>query len=183
MLTANSKPISQPMAFFLVLLALPSLGAAQQPPSEATIDRIALQAFTAQIHQLRIAIEQTVSVLPRMQVALTRFQMQQARVDRLNEELQNFRSQLESNVANRDQLEKALRELENQTAAVAPGQRTRVEEQKRIFKLQLEEQSANVQEQRSKEIELSSQVQKERAVLSDLTERLNAIEKALQHVQ
>lgn len=83
MLTAHVTTATKaPAVFLFVLLTLPFVASGQPPASEAQTDKGVLQAFAAEIRQLRIAIEETLSILPRMQLTITRFQMQQERVDR-----------------------------------------------------------------------------------------------------
>ena len=65
----------------LMLLGLPTRGASQQPaatPSETVL----IQAMLAEIRELRLALERSTTIMPKMQLAIARVQMQQERVDR-----------------------------------------------------------------------------------------------------
>lgn len=149
------RPSDLPL-LFLSLISLPSLSFGQPPTCQAqATDGQMAQALFAEVRQLRITVERSVSLVSRMQLALTRFQMQQTRVDRLSRELQDFRSQLEATAANRENITSSLRELESQ-AQSDPSQRNRVEGQTKFFKSQLEQIAATEQEERTRELQLST---------------------------
>jgi len=180
MLTADSRvQKSVSLTAFLVLFMLPSLSLGQPPGNDAATDRAALQAFTAEVHQLRITVEETVSLLPRMQLTISRLQMQQERVDRLTRELQDYRSQMEEAAENRENMANNLKELEAQADPGDPRQRVNMEAQRNFLKSQMEQFRIAEQRERAKEIELSTRLQKEEADLCDPNQQLNTMAQKL----
>ena len=79
----------------LILIVTPFLGSGQQAGSaDATTDKATIQALLVEVRQLRLAMERSSSLVPRIQLAAQRLQAQQDRVDRLSRELRDFRYQM-----------------------------------------------------------------------------------------
>ena len=161
-----------------LLCLIPAISWGQQPSSPDAL----VQSLLAEIRQFRLALERSASLLPRMQLAMSRFQYQQQRVDRIAEELKNFRSQMTANASTRDSMAAQIKELESE-AQIDPGRRIQVEMVKKNVVSQIEMQAIREQQERVQELELSSQLQTEQAKLDDLTEQLNALDKKLQQWQ
>lgn len=77
----------------------------------------------------------------------------------------------------------SLKALENQTGPANQGNQYQIEEQKTYLKSNLEREANREQELRTTEVELSTQLQKEQSIPYDLTEKLNVLEKKLQHIR
>ncbi len=96
----------------LLLPAIPLLAPAQQPGSgDAPAGQATIQALLVEVRQLRLALERSTSIVPRIQLAAQRFQAQQDRVDRLSRELRDFRTRSEAQ-PNKEKLALALKQLE-----------------------------------------------------------------------
>jgi hypothetical protein len=81
----------------------PLLLAGQQAgsPDAVATDEATIQALLVEVRQLRISLERSTSLVPRIQLATQRFQLQQDRVDRLTKELRDFRATMGSNGASK----------------------------------------------------------------------------------
>jgi hypothetical protein len=64
---------------------------AQSPAEPATI-----QALLTEVRQLRLALERSALIAPKMQIALQKMQIQQVRVDQMSQRLYDVRSKLTS---------------------------------------------------------------------------------------
>jgi septal ring factor EnvC (AmiA/AmiB activator) len=156
----------------------------QQPVCpDATTEKVTIQNLLAEVRQLRLSVERSASLMPRMQLTLTRFQMQQERVDRIAAELKEFRSMMKQAVFNKERAAAQIKELESQTGQLDPQQRSQIEMTKKELASQLEAWGQSEQQERVQELELSTHLQAEQAKLDDLADQLNALDKRLQQVQ
>src|SRR5262245_32716110 len=90
--------LSTPLTLFLLLIGLSSVSFGQLAAcADNNGDRAAIQSIIAEVRQLRMVIEKTAPVISRMHLALTRFQRQEDKVERLSREFQEFRNQ-ETNI-------------------------------------------------------------------------------------
>src|SRR6266436_6451363 len=73
----------------LLIVGIPLVALGQQTGiTDASLERATIQALLTEVRQLRFALERSTSVVPRIQLAFQRFQLQQDRVDRLSKQLQ-----------------------------------------------------------------------------------------------
>ena len=77
----------------LLLLFSPCLiaGAQTPPPSDATL----MQALLSEVHQLRLAIERSNTISPRIQLAVERLKLQQQTVWHISDQLEGVRHDIE----------------------------------------------------------------------------------------
>jgi chromosome segregation ATPase len=156
----------------------------QQPICpDATPEKVTIQNLLAEVRQLRLSVERSASLMPRMQLTLTRFQMQQERVDRIAGQLIDLRSSMQQNVSSKELMAAQIKEIESQTGQLDPQQRSQIEMTKKELASRLEAWSQNEQQERVQELELATRLQTEQAKLDDLTEQLNTLDKRLQRVQ
>src|SRR6266550_121368 len=74
----------------LLIVGLPLFAFGQQAgTTDASSEKATLQALLTEVRQLRFALERSTSVVPRIQLAFQRFQLQQDRVDSLSKQLQD----------------------------------------------------------------------------------------------
>jgi len=161
-----------------VLFVSICLGASAQtpPPSDSSV----IQTLLSEVHQLRLAIERTNSIGPRIQLAVERARTQQQVVLRLSDQLDNARRDLESRQAGEARIAERIRSLEsevNQTTDTA--KRTSLDRDLRAFKSEVEQMQRSVEAQRAREADLSSRLRSEQATLDGLNDRLNQIERSL----
>src|SRR6266446_7647209 len=77
----------------LLIVGIPLVALGQQTgATDASPERATLQALLTEVRQLRFALERSTSVVPRIQLAFQRLQLQQARVDRLSKQLEDSRT-------------------------------------------------------------------------------------------
>jgi len=167
-----------------VLCSCPSIAFGQQPICpDAVTEKVTIQSLLAEVRELRLSVERSASLLPRMQLTLTRFQMQQERVDRIAVELKDLRSAMKQTFSNKEQAAAQMKGLESQVGQLDPQQRNQIEMMKKELASQLEAWGQSEQQERVQELELSTHLQAEQATLDGLTEQLNALDKRLQQVK
>jgi hypothetical protein len=166
-----------------ILCCVSSISFGQQPACLDTApEKATIQSLLIEVRQLRLAVERSASAMPRMQLLLTRFQLQQERVDQLARELKDFRSMMAANLSNKESMAAQIRDLESQ-AQLDPAQRNRVEAMKKALTSQLEQQGVHEQEERQQELELSTRFRVEQTKRDDLSDQLNSLDKRLQSGQ
>ena len=165
----------------ILFITLPFVAAAQQPAAPDASDRATMQTLLIEVRQLRMALERSTSLLPRVQVTAQRLQAQQDRVDRLSRELRDWRRQMADHAAERDGLAAAIKQMDEQvTQDQDPMHRKEMAEAKKQINLRLAPLSAREAQERAEEIDLLSQLQSEQAKLNALSEQLDSLEKSLQ---
>jgi predicted nucleic acid-binding Zn-ribbon protein len=166
--------------FILVvgLLAVPGVYGQNVAASDATV-----QALLAEVRQLRLALERSAIVAPRIQVMLQRMQMQQDAANRASKDLDDVRNQI-ANLANQERsMTTQLKEMEKGAETEQdPVRRKSLENESRMFKGMLENQATSMTQLRAREAETEGRLQTEQAKLSELNERLNVLERQLDQV-
>jgi hypothetical protein len=173
--TTRCLPIS---CLFVICVPLLALGQQTASP-DANTDKATIQALLVEVRQLRLAIERSTSLVPRIQVAAQRLQLQQDRVDRLSKELRDFRTKM-ANTPTKEQLAGAIKQLEGQIADTQDtARRKELEAISKNMTANMEQMTAREQQDRGQEIDLMSQLQAEQAKLNELTDQLSALDKRL----
>ena len=171
----------RPILCCFILCCLPSISAGQQPSCpDATAEKATIQTLLAEVRQLRLAVERSASLMPRMQLALTRYQRQQELVDRVDAQLESFRSMMKAHASNKESMAAEIKEIESQPTQLDPVQRSQQEGRKKAIAYELEQQTLREQQERVQELELSTLLQAEKAKLNDLSDQLNALDRKLQ---
>jgi translation initiation factor 2B subunit (eIF-2B alpha/beta/delta family) len=107
--------------------------------------------------------------------------LQQQRVDRLNVQLGEIRSQLVKTRASMAQFSTVMKNVESELARETnAARRADLEQSSQSFKAQLEEATQKEQQQHEAEIQLTAQVQLEQAKLTELSERLDTLQRELE---
>jgi hypothetical protein len=178
---AQMQP-SKPNRIVMAALFLPFAAFAQQPANnDPAANGATLQALLTEVRQLRVALERSTTVLPRLQLAIARYQMQQERVDRLDRELRTFRAQLASDSSSKDRMTASIKQFEDQASQTPdPAARSHIEEAAKAMKAELEQQTLREQSERTQEIEMSSLLKTEQGKLNDLSEQLNQLDRKMQ---
>src|SRR5260370_30480501 len=97
----------------LLIVGVPLLALGQQSETtDVTLDKATLQALLTEVRQLRLALERSTSVVPRIQLAFQRVQLQQDRVDRLSKQLQDFHTEAAVRVDRKTRLAAAVQQFE-----------------------------------------------------------------------
>src|SRR5260370_31586003 len=97
----------------LLIIGIPLVAFGQQPGTTDSIqDKGTLQALLTEVRQLRLALERSTSVVPRIQLAFQRLQLQQDRVDRLSKQLQDSHKQTAATGVGKARVVASIQQLE-----------------------------------------------------------------------
>ena len=156
---------------------------AQSGNSDATT-----QALLNEVRQLRLALERSAVVAPRIQVTLQRIQLQQEQVSRVGRQLEDLRDRLAQAAFDLNRTAGEIKQAESRLAQELDVTRHKaMEDQLRAEKTRLdaarEQQAAEEASQRARESELSGRLRTEQAKLDELNDRLNSLERMLEPVQ
>lgn len=150
----------------------------QAPQPDAT-----LQALLGEVRLLRIALQQSAVVTPKIQMTLLRMQMQQEVVARTSKELELVRMQLTKAGTEESAMSGEVKRLQDEVnRAQEPGRRAELEGRFRAFQAMVEQQSLTSGEMRAKEADLSGRLRNEQMRLEELNEKLTALERQLEAV-
>jgi hypothetical protein len=163
-----------------LLFTISVLPAAQaQTSSEATI-----QALLAEVRQLRLALERSAVMAPKIQVTLQRMQIQQDSVSRASRELEDLRAHLSKSAAEDASLSARIKDAELSAAREQdPGRRRESEADANAMKSLIEQQRIRDSQLRARESEMAGRLQTEQAKLDELNNRLNTLEQMLEAPQ
>ena len=130
-----------------------------------------LQELLGEVRQLRIALQQISTNAYRGQVLVERLRLQQEQVNRLSQELNSTRNQIGEIKSNQTTAKVKLDEAEKgqDTGIVSPSITARYREA--LEGLKRQEQTLT-----ERELQVTAQLETERANLSDLYKRLDALE-------
>jgi predicted nucleic acid-binding Zn-ribbon protein len=160
---------------FVVLCIVFAAQAQTQAPATPTIE-----ALLKEVHQLRLVLERSAQIAPRIQIAVERLKMQQEKVGRTARQLEEMRRDLDRRRSDQPGIQQRVQALESRAGqAVDPGQRRDLEEVVKMSKLKMEQIEKSLQPMQAREGELAGQLQTEQSRLMALNDRLNQIERAL----
>jgi hypothetical protein len=166
----------------LIMIATALLASGQQ--TDATTDKATIQALLMEVRQLRLALERSTSLVPRIQLAAQRLQAQQDRVDRLSKEVRDVRNSMAQQSTEKDRTAAIIKDVENQIGQTQdPAHRKELEGVLKQFPVELERLTARENQERAQEVELSSLLQTETAKLNALSDQFDAFDKKLQDGQ
>ena len=147
-----------------------------QTSSDGTI-----QALLAEVRQLRITLERSAVVAPKIQVTLQRMQIQQDSVSRVSRELEDLRGDLSKLTAEETRLSGQIKEVElNAAREQDPGRRRELETDVNAMKSLVEQNRIRDAQLRARESEIAGRVQTEQAKLDELNHRLSILERMLE---
>ena len=154
-----------------ILLCLCFVARAQAPASDGQT----LQHLLSEVHQLRIALERSTQIGPRVQIDIERLKLQQELVARVARQLDEVRRDLDHHRSEQPKIQQRLQEFRQQD----PQQQKDMKVLSTHLKLDAEQTERSLQQLQTREGELVSQLQSERARLTELNDRLDQIERAL----
>jgi predicted nucleic acid-binding Zn-ribbon protein len=161
-----------------VIFVLWIVSAAQpqtQAPAAPTVETL-----LKEVHQLRLTMERSAQIAPRIQIAVERLKLQQDKVGRTAQQLDDLRREVERGRLEQPKYQQRLQAIENETnQATDPAQRRHLEEAMKEFKLEAEQREKSLQQMQAREGELTGQLQTEQNRLTELNDRLDQIERAL----
>jgi len=149
--------------FLLVSLAA-ALGAQSADPT--------LQSLLAEVHQLRLALERSTSIGPRIQIVVERMNLQQGVVSQLAKQAEDAKREVEMMTPVVGQSTGRSRELESElTSQSDPANRKKIEAELRELKAQAERMQQMEQAARTRIADTQNRVRTEQANLDVLTKR------------
>lgn len=164
----------------LVFATFPLPSALAQSSSGGTI-----QTLLAEVRLLRLALERSAVVAPKIQLTLQRMQLQQDSVSRASRELEEVRNQMAKSAAEEASVSTQIREVEASAAREQDaGRRKALETEVKGMKSLMEQQGIGHSQLRARENELAGRLRTEQVKLSELSDhRLNTLERMLEASQ
>jgi chromosome segregation ATPase len=161
-----------------VTLFAASEGLCQTPVKEPAT----LQALLAEVHQLRQDIEAMTVASQRVQIALYALQMQDAAVARSAQRVDNARTKCQGEEGNRQHTASEIQRLESSltTGTLPESEAKAIQSRLTGMKGDLDAQTAAVQGCQAAEADATSQLQRDRATLDEVQDRINRLDKSLE---
>jgi len=162
------------------LLRLGTLGvlaawaAVAQSPADAT-----LQALLTEVRQLRLTVEKSVSLGPRIQLLLQRAQLQDQKVARISQQLDEVRRQIADETKRQTNAAEAQAKFEQALVSESDAERRKQMEHE-LEDLKVIAARGPDPQLRTREGELASLLQTEQAALDELNGKLDAVERQLE---
>ena len=164
----------------LAVTASMTIGASAQAPAAND----PLTALLAEVHALRVTMEQQAAVGPRMQLTLARLTIEEQRVSHLSSDLTSVRSQLAGQEAAVQRTSAELADMERQIQMETdPTRRRELELGQRNSQLQMRQFAADQQQLQIRENEAAQALAAEQARWTDLNSRLDEHERLLSPVR
>lgn len=168
-----NKLVALSTALALLPLAIPA------PAQSTSNDAATMQALLNEVRLLRHTVEKNMSLAPRMQLLLQRAQYQEQKVLRASQQLDEVRKQIAQETARQnganERLAKIEQDISNESDA---ARRSQLEDMRAGLKLVVG--NGPDQQLRARETELSNALDAEQAALSDLNQKLDALESQLE---
>jgi len=143
-----------------------------------------LQALLGEVHQLRLALQRSNLNTYRAQITVERMRVQQEQVLNVRRELESARNQLLISKRFHTEMADRVKEFESQLGQETdPYRRAALERQYRESKRSFESQVQWEEGLREREAQLVNQQQFEQAKLSELADRLDALEREIESQQ
>lgn len=139
-----------------------------------------VQALLKEVHELRLALERSSMIGPRIQIVVERMKIQQGAVAALNKQVDDGKRELENFAMGMGQWAARVREIETDLGSQNdPAIRKRLEGELKEMRAQAERAQAMEGSIRSRIADAESRARVEQANLDVLNDKLNQIEKAL----
>lgn len=160
-----------------LIFAAASVGIAGQRADTSTDP---LQRLLREVHELRLAIERQSSVGARVQLLSSRVALQDERVFKLLQQLENVRREIMGLETQAKQAAERDARLDDEIASeMDTKQRQELELAKKQFKAERALQSSMLEALRVRESELANAAATEQAKLDEVTRRLDDLDRAL----
>jgi chromosome segregation ATPase len=161
----------------LAFILCSCLAAWAQAPST---DPQTLQSLLSEVHLLRVALERSASIAPRIQIAVERLKLQQEQVARASHELSDLRDRLDHMRSELPRMQQRLQTLETaESQENDPAKRREIGDELKAFKLATEQSEKSFEQLQTREGEIAGHLQSEQSRLTELNDRLDQIERAL----
>lgn len=175
------------LCFVILYLISPCTLRAQssnRAPENTAGDQQVLQALLSEVRQLRLTLQRTNLSVFRAQIMIERLRTQQERVERLARQLEENQNEITGSALSQSQLSERSRDLESQIKLEQDvGRRAQLEAQYRELKYITDQQTERETQLRSRQAQLTTQLQAERTKLDEIDSRLEALEQQLEQQQ
>jgi chromosome segregation ATPase len=160
--------------------AIPALADESQParqsPSEAPAGSDgSLAALTAEVRQLRLAVEELARSQSETQALTVYLSAQQSRMQQADQQLAAVRREIDSGASARQDIEVQLANLLAEQSRVPPDRRAQIEDAINGFRAEQARIDLELQQARSRENDLSRVVQSEETRWNELIARLEQL--------
>ncbi|HEY1341656.1 MAG TPA: hypothetical protein VGF59_29295 [Bryobacteraceae bacterium] len=156
------------------------LGAAVLPAQTPDPDTRLIQTLTAEVRELRLAIERSTLLGSRTQLAISRLQLQQTAAAQAIRDLDAVRRETAEVAARRVSIERRIKGLEEHAPlASKPEERAGMDQELKELRLNLEIVSGDLDRRGAREAELGSRVSALQAQVSDAEGRITQMERSL----
>lgn len=142
----------------------------------ANPDHATMQALLSEVRQLRLALQRSLSLGPRMQLVLQRAQLQDAKVARIAQQLDEVHKQVAADAAQQTNMGERLARIEQALSSETDPERRKQLEDMRVG-LKLAAGTGPDQQLRAREGEIAASLQTEQAILDELNGKLDTIER------
>ena len=173
---ALGRTVASGMALAVVALAIAGgatvvLGQSRGEPADGS-----MAALTAEVRQLRLAVQQFAQTQSQTQALGVYLSVQQTRLLQVSSQLESARLELDGVARQSNEVTGKLAELEEELPRLSdPTKRTAVEEAIREMRREQQLATAREQQLRNRELELSQTMQTEESRWSSLLTRLEAL--------
>ena len=168
-------------AFVIVFLVNSSTHGQQTPTASGASEAQILQDLVTEVRQLRFALERTTSVNSRMQVTLQRIQLQQKQFSRVASQLESIRDGIRRLEAEQADMSNHTTDVESRIEQEQnPDKQKQLQDEQKQMKLALDQKERLIQDERTRESELSSRLEAEQSRLSELQANLDSLEKRME---
>jgi hypothetical protein len=138
-----------------------------------------MQALLAEVRQLRLALERSALLTPKIQLTMQRLQLQDQRVARLSAPLDTVRHEIARQAAVPQRVAQQIAAIEQQLSTESDTARRKdLERQRAELRAVTSTQAVDAQ-LLARESELASSLRTERATLDELSEKLAGMERLL----
>src|SRR5262245_11198812 len=172
------------VSLLALLLATPRTLLAQdsQPPApERRNEAEPIQALLSEVRQLRIALQHLSLSAYRAQITVERLRLQQEQVNQLSKQLEGIRDSLSDSKARLQWVGERVKDMESRVSQESdPARRAQLEREYKDMKFDAERHAFWDQQQREREPQVAAKLQIEQAKLSELNDRLEALERELE---
>jgi hypothetical protein len=161
----------------IIAFAARTLGASPQTTAPPDV----LAALLGEVHELRLAMERSATVAPRVQLTLARLNIQEQRTVILSSQLDRIRQEQAAAILETKKLTGDLEDVQKalQTNSVDPGQRRGWESEEQALKRKLAQRAAIDDQLRTREAEAAQLLSAEQARWIDLNTKLDELERLI----
>jgi chromosome segregation ATPase len=145
----------------------------------ASADASTIQALLSEIRQLRLALERSALLGPKLQLTLQRMQIQQQNVARISTQLEALRKEISAEASVPARAAEDLVAIEQKISEETDPSRKKAWEDQRTILKRLASRVDVDPQLRARENDLAAALRTEQAAMAELNEKLNALERQL----